>query len=47
MKDLKELNPIELTEDAIVNKLKREPAFKNWVGHALRDETCNGCMAHG
>jgi hypothetical protein len=36
LKDLKELNPIEVAEYAVANKIVEEPAFAWWVRHALR-----------
>ncbi len=35
LKDVKERNPIELAEYAILNKLDDEPAFKWWVAHVI------------
>jgi len=36
LKDLKESNPVELAEYAIVNQLVEEPAFKWWVRDVMR-----------
>jgi hypothetical protein len=36
LKDLKDSNPIELAEYAVVNKIQEEPAFKWWVAETLR-----------
>ena len=36
MKDLKESNPIEVSEYAVANKIDHEPAFAWWVPDTLR-----------
>jgi hypothetical protein len=33
---LKALNPVEVAEYAVVNRLVEEPAFKWWVPHVIR-----------
>ena len=35
LKDVKDRNPIELTEYTVANKILEEPAFKWWVSKAL------------
>jgi hypothetical protein len=36
LKDVKESNPVELAEYAVLNKIHEEPAFKWWAHHVLR-----------
>ena len=36
LKDLRESNPIEVAEYALVNKILEEPAFAWWARHALK-----------
>ena len=36
LKDLKESNPVEVAEYAVMNKLAEEPAFKWWIADVLR-----------
>lgn len=36
LKDVKEGNPVELAEYAVVNKIQEEPAFRWWVPYVLR-----------
>jgi hypothetical protein len=33
--DLKASNPVEITENAVANRLVEEPAFKWWVPHVI------------
>ena len=35
LKDIEKFNPIELSEYAIDNNIKEDPAFNWWVGHVL------------
>jgi hypothetical protein len=35
LKDLKALNPVEVAEYAVVNRLVEEPAFKWWAPHVI------------
>ena len=36
LKDLKDSNPVEVSEYAVANKIAEEPAFSWWVRHVLR-----------
>ena len=38
--DVKECNPVELTEYAVANKIYHEPAFNSWVDWTLKKRNC-------